>query len=262
RTNENNVDLNRNFVDFSRGAPANPGYQELHPYLCPADTSEPGRARARAGMDAWIAQHGLSAFYAAVFNGQYDEPRGVMYGSRQREWSNVALEQIAQDWLAQADHVAFIDWHTGLGEYGQPFFLCFNEAGGPEWNECCRWWGRERVEHETGFGGASRPRYSGLVFQGMRRFCRHASFAGAVVEFGTTPPDTTIHGLQLDNQLRYGSHQLDTATRNGLLTEAMESFCPSDPAWRVGVVEAGVAIAVQALEGLASWQTLVTEQKP
>ncbi|CFW01904.1 Protein of uncharacterised function (DUF2817) [Bordetella pertussis] len=36
-----------------------------------------------------------------------------------------------RDHLAGARKVALIDWHTGIGGYGEPFFLCFNEEGGP-----------------------------------------------------------------------------------------------------------------------------------
>lgn len=253
RTNENNVDLNRNFVDFSKGAPKNPGYTELHPLLCPVDTSEHGRQQAQAGIERWIASHGQDAFFAAVFNGQYEEPRGLLYGGQRREWSNHALERLTANWLGQAGRIAFIDWHTGLGEYGQPFFLCFNDPGTPQWEQCCDWWGRERIEHQAGFSGARRPDYSGLVFHGVRRFCAHADFAGAVIEFGTTPPETTIQGLQLDNQLRFAADKLDAVERTALRAQAMQSFCPSDPAWREGVVQAGQAIIEQALQGLSRW---------
>ena len=36
RTNEDNIDLNRNFGDFSRPYPANPVYEEVHALLAPA----------------------------------------------------------------------------------------------------------------------------------------------------------------------------------------------------------------------------------
>jgi hypothetical protein len=39
RVDENNVDLNRNWLDFSRPLPVNEGYAELADALCPADWS-------------------------------------------------------------------------------------------------------------------------------------------------------------------------------------------------------------------------------
>lgn len=261
RTNENNVDLNRNFIDFSKSIPPNPGYSELHPYLCPPDRSEAGMADAQTQIDKWIEANGHGAFMSSVFNGQYEEPKGVMFGGRQREWSNHMLEWVARTYLGQARKIAFIDWHTGLGTYGNPFFLCFNDYRSAEWERCCAWWGRDQIENLGGFDGADRPRYSGLVFQGMQRFCSQAEFAGAVIEFGTTPPEATIRGLQLDNCLRFAGDSLNDVRRAALQAEIMESFCPLDPVWRVQVVEKALAIIGSALNGLPSWTVLQTAHR-
>ncbi|MGB3277373.1 MAG: DUF2817 domain-containing protein [Castellaniella sp.] len=252
RTNEHNVDLNRNFIDFSKPVPGNPEYRTLHALLCPADRSDSGARAARAALDAWMAEHGQASFFDALFRGQYEVPEGLIYGGTERQWSNRALQALAERFLGQARRIAFVDWHTGLGEYGKPFFLCFNEFGGPEWERCCAWWGRDAVETRGGFNGAARPRYSGLVFQGMREFCEQAEFAGAVIEFGTTPPDATIAGLQLDNRLRFDA-ELGDAQRAALLEQAMESFCPQDPQWRLDVMQEGLAIARRAFDGLCAW---------
>lgn len=252
RTNEHNVDLNRNFIDFSKPVPGNPEYRALHALLCPADRSDSGARAAQAALDAWVAEHGQASFFDALFRGQYEVPEGLIYGGTERQWSNRALQGLAERFLGQARRIAFIDWHTGLGEYGKPFFLCFNEFGGPEWERCCAWWGRDAVETKGGFNGAARPRYSGLVFQGMRGFCGQAEFAGAVIEFGTTPPDATIAGLQLDNRLRFDA-ELGDARRAALLEQAMESFCPQDPQWRLDVMQEGLAIARRAFDGLCAW---------
>lgn len=253
RTNENNVDLNRNFIDFSALPPSNNSYRELHPLLLPADRSTAGRAAARHALAAWSAAHGQAAFFNAVFMGQYDLPEGLMYGGREREWSNLALEFVTRRFLRGTRRIAFIDWHTGLGEYGKPFFLCFNEVGSLQWERCCDWWGRDAVDTRSGFDGAPRPQYSGLVFHGMRRFCASADFSGAVIEFGTTPPDITIEGLLDDNRLRFDdAAALDAHERGALLERAMASFCPSDQDWRRGVLDTGLAISRQAFHGMCA----------
>src|SRR5260221_10676662 len=40
RVTEENVDLNRNFIDFSRPRPVNPGYEEVHPTITPERWNE------------------------------------------------------------------------------------------------------------------------------------------------------------------------------------------------------------------------------
>jgi len=249
RTNENNVDLNRNFIDFSGPVPGNPGYRAIHPLICSGDHTEHGKAAARTALEDWTEKNGKAAFFNAIFAGQYEVPEGLIYGGQERQWSNHALQNVVDRFLGHARRIGFIDWHTGLGDYGQSFFLCFNEPGSPEWEHCCAWWGREAIENKGGFSGAPRPRYSGLVFQGMREFCAKAEFSGAVIEFGTTPPEATIAGLQLDNRLRFDT-MLDREQRAVLHEQAMASFCPRDPRWRLDVMREGLRIARQALDGL------------
>ena len=45
RVNEDNVDLNRNFVDWSKPPPTNDGYREIADLLVPADWSEGSQSR-------------------------------------------------------------------------------------------------------------------------------------------------------------------------------------------------------------------------
>jgi hypothetical protein len=131
RTTENNVDLNRNFIDRAAGSPpANPHYETLHDALMIRDWTEAENARVDAAMARFTESHGRDALFDTLARGQYMNADGLMYGGKDREWSNVTLEVIVQSTLGDAEKVAFIDWHTGIGEYGKPFFLCFNEAGG------------------------------------------------------------------------------------------------------------------------------------
>jgi len=256
RTNEDHVDLNRNFIDFSQPLPRNPGYEALHADLCIDPTQAEQVRAARSRIDDWRARNGQDAFMAALFNGQYSHPDGLLYGGDRPSWSNLTLAALLERHVRAARQVAFIDWHTGLGEYGQPFFLCFNPPGSATRDACCRWWGRGRIEHTSGFDGGARPRYAGLVFQGVEAMLAPAMFAGAVIEWGTTPPDKTIEGLQLDRWLRVAGDALPQSERTRLHALAMESFCPTDPGWQRNVISAGIDIVNQTLTGLSDWAAL------
>lgn len=256
RTNEDHVDLNRNFIDFSQPLPANPGYAALHADLCIDPTQVEQVLVARSRINDWRARNGQDAYMAALFNGQYSHADGLLYGGDSPSWSNRTLDSLLKRHVTAARQVAFIDWHTGLGEYGQPFFLCFNPSGSAARDACCRWWGRERIEHASGFDGGARPRYAGLVFQGVEAMLAPAMFAGAVIEWGTTPPEKTIEGLQLDRWLRVAGDALPDAERARLHALAMESFCPSDSGWQRNVISFGTNIISQALTGLADLSPL------
>jgi Protein of unknown function (DUF2817) len=253
RTTENNVDLNRNFIDFAKGAPTNAAYGELHPMICPDDWTDASVSTASARLEKWIEERGFPAWINAINAGQYQEPTGFGFGGRAPEWSHRSLEAILRKELPAARKVGFIDWHTGLGDYGAPFFLCFNERGGPDWERACNWWGHDRVDTDAGFDGAPRPNYSGLVFHGAQRFLAPAEFTGAVIEFGTGPMSEIFDWLRRDRWVRFGKTPDDPALRTAFRKGVMNALFPTDPAWRRSVIPYAEQIQSAALAGVAAW---------
>ena len=253
RTTENNVDLNRNFIDWRTAAPANPPYEELHPLLCPPQWSAKALEDADAGREAWIARNGQNAYIDVTSRGQYSHPDGLNYGGAGREWSNQALETIIGRHLAGVKRIALIDWHTGLGERGEPFFLCFNERGGPGWERACAWWGRDRVESRGGFGGAGRPNYTGLLFHGVQHFAAGAEVTGAVIEFGTLSQAAMQRALQIDRYLKFGG-ALAPQQRAEMREQLLDAFSPFSPDWRRSTLAHAIAIQRQALQGIMDWR--------
>ena len=251
RTTENNVDLNRNFIDRDAGtAPANPHYETLHRALMIHDWTDAENARVDKAMAAFTEKHGRDALFDALARGQYVHPDGLMFGGADREWSNTTLEAIVQECLAAAEKVAFIDWHTGIGDYGKPFFLCFNDAGGPLFQRACDWWGKENVDGVRPHG-MERPNYTGLVFNGVQRFLGNREMCGAVIEFGTRGVNMR-RVLRLDQWLRR-QQRLDPDLRAALQADMMDAFCPFDGQWRADTVASGVDLTDRAIAGLASW---------
>ena len=253
RTTENNVDLNRNFVDFKAPRPANPGYLELHGILCPDVWTPQAQEASDTSIAAWIARNGQAAWLESIMKGQYDEATGLNYGGQAPEWSNLTLRSIIAQHLKSVQNLGFIDWHTGLGKPGEPFFLCFNERGGVDWERACGWWGRERVENEEGFEGGKRPAYNGLVFYGVRDAVKPARMTGAVIEFGTLPIKETFNQLRADRWLKFGKTPTDARALEPVRKRVMEAFIPSDPQWRDRVVDHARQIQLQALAGVGSW---------
>lgn len=253
RTTENNVDLNRNFIDWSAGAPGNPAYVELHAALCPSVWTPEALAAADAARIDWIGRNGQDAFVDMTSRGQYTHADGLNYGGTGPEWSNLTLEAIVRRHLSAAARIALIDWHTALGERGQPFFLCFNEPGGPGWERACDWWGRDQVETRGGFGGAARPKYTGLLFHGVERYAAQADVTGAVIEFGTVDMDEARRALQADRWLRFGHGAATDPRRAALREQVREAFSPQSLAWQRSVLGHAIGIQHATLAGLAAW---------
>jgi hypothetical protein len=251
RTTENNVDLNRNFIDrTASSAPSNPHYESLHRDLMIRQWTAAENARVDAAMGSFTEKHGRDALFDTLARGQYVHQDGLMYGGADREWSNRTLETIVKETLSDAEKVAFIDWHTGIGDYGKPFFLCFNEAGGPLFQRACDWWGKENVDGVRPHG-MERPNYTGLVFHGVQRFLGNRQMCGAVIEFGTRGVNMR-RVLRLDQWLRR-QNGLDPDVRAGLEADMMDAFCPFDGQWRKDTLDCGLKLTDQAITGLATW---------
>lgn len=252
RTTENNVDLNRNFIDWDAAVPENPLYADLHPTLSPTDWTPEALEQANAQREAWVAKHGQDAFVDVTARGQYTHDQGIHYGGTGREWSNYTLEAIVERHLDGVKRIALIDWHTGLGEPGQPFFLCFNEPGDAGWQRACNWWGKDEIETKGGFEGAARPNYSGLVFYGVQRFAKGAEVTGAVIEFGTKNRTDMRRSLQIDQYLKHGK-PVTSEQRAQMREELLDAFAPLSLDWKRSVLGHAIKIQEQALDGLKGW---------
>ena len=253
RTTENNVNLNRNFVDHGGAAPENPVYAELHPALCPKEWTDATVAASKRAVEEFVARNGRAMLSDYLRRGQYTHTTGLNYGGRAREWSNRILEIIVATELAGAEKVAIIDWHTGLGQRGEDFFICFDDKGTAEFDQAVRWWGAAKVDREKAFEGEDRPRYTGLVFHGVRDFLDGRALAGAVIEFGTRPGIEMREALRADRWLKFACPDRSAPLANTLQADIFEAFCPHDDTWRRTVAAAARRIQAEALAGVGSW---------
>lgn len=130
RVTAEGCDLNRNFIDFSKPLPPNPGYEELAEHLVPADITPEGIRRADAAIAAYRSVHGEQKFREAISSGQYSRPGGRHYGGTEPTEARRTLERIAIDFnVAARDQVIIIDYHTGLGPYGYGELQCEQPSG-------------------------------------------------------------------------------------------------------------------------------------
>jgi Protein of unknown function (DUF2817) len=79
RVNEDNIDLNRNFLDFEQALLVNSGYAVVYPLVLP-DAWPPGEANEKAISEA--IEKGGRSFQNAVSTGQTTHPDGLFYAGR------------------------------------------------------------------------------------------------------------------------------------------------------------------------------------
>src|SRR5579883_3253855 len=118
RVTEENIDLNRNWIDFGGQLPRNAAYDELADAAVPREWTEESQGRTGKILAAYGAQHGALALQQALSGGQYQHPGGGVYGGKGASWARRTQETIYADFLGGARAVAIIDYHTDLGPWG------------------------------------------------------------------------------------------------------------------------------------------------
>jgi hypothetical protein len=250
RTTENNVDLNRNFIRDNVGYQReNPAYDALAPLLH-IDPSDARRSLAAyRAYKSYLDEHGWH-LENEMLEGQYHHPDGLFYAGKEPEWSNRLFRRILTEHLTQAATVGFVDWHTGVGSFGEVVYLITGDKGSPDYSAAARWWNREQ-EEKSAFKSGTTPKYRGLLSQAIRQELPNARVAGGVVEFGTADEYSIFRGDCLDRWVRFeGRNDSDVGHFRNAYKDIMN---PPDLSWRRMVLDQGPAIMDQLIAGVAGW---------
>jgi hypothetical protein len=245
RFDERNVDLNRNFLrdgETYAGSPRR--YGELDPFLNPPfapATIDPFLPRA-----AWaIVRFGFKELKQIVAGGQYDFPRGLFFGGRERSPMNRRLRGWLPEWIGPAERVLHLDFHTGLGRWAD-YRLLVDSSVSPErraWLDRHFGAGRVEVGHKNGLAYRARG--------DLNSWCE-ASFADRsyiclCAEFGTYSPLNVLRALRDENQAHHWSAPDAPASRRAKAW-LKEAFVPADAGWRNAAVGRGVGLVRRAIE--------------
>ncbi len=251
RTTHENVDLNRNWHDFSQPLPDNPGYDALAHALVPP--TWPPTPDNEAVLAAYAAQHGAFGLQGAVSGGQYGHPQGLFYGGVNPTWSQQALRQVLHDEATRCARLGWIDLHTGLGPsgHGEKIFA------GPSDTTLDRealararaWWGPEVTSTQE--GNSASANLSGTMSNVVPQACPQAQYTGIALEYGTLPIDAVISALRAD-QWQENHPEAPPEQRAAIKRQLRDAFYTDTPLWKRQIVEQGLAAARQAVAGLAA----------
>jgi hypothetical protein len=117
RTNEDNIDLNRNFLlPDQEFVGAHPLYRHVYQRFDPTFAPSP---RERFMLKAWplIMRHGLRVLRTSLPIGQYEYPKGLFYGGQKPSSLQAILREKLPDYFNDPEEVTHLDFHTGLGRW-------------------------------------------------------------------------------------------------------------------------------------------------
>jgi predicted deacylase len=244
RTNEDNVDLNRNSMNFSQPLPFNEGYEALHALLVPPEWP-PSSANVEA-IAAWISRHGEAAYQHALTTGQYHQPDGLFYGGARAVWSTRLIETLLAQHAGHCEQVGWIDFHTGLGPAGHGEKICVGRIDAAELSRARAWWGADVASPLDGSTIASNV--AGPILDTLRTSCPHAQTTAIAIEFGTVPLVPMLHMLRADVWVR---RHPDAPDAPAIREQIRAAFCFDDPLWQGQILGQARAAILQGVLGLS-----------
>lgn len=246
RVNENNVDLNRNFLPPGQPYAADDAdYARVDTMLNP--TGRPGTVRFFARAALKIARHGKATLTNAVARGQYSYPEGLFYGGNALQAAPEALLRFLDTQVPGRRRVMHVDLHVGRGKWGQ--YLAFLEGrpdpqlldrGAAVWGERLRSWAAgtaDGYDMRGGMLGELRRRYSS---------CRYDA---VTLEFGTRGDLTIVRAMRAENQLYFHGRQHPDHPAHQRMRDV---YYPADLRWQAAVLRHAQRVQQQAQAMLSS----------
>jgi len=244
RTNEDNIDLNRNFLlpgEKYQGSPER--YGDLNDFFNPTSVPSPYEPFLIKGILV-ILRYGIKTLKNTLPVGQYDYPKGLFYGGSQPSQTYQILDAHLREWIGNAQDVVHLDLHTGLGRKGT-YKLLIEES---EKSQRTQWlkqkFGPDVLEILNPKGTAYYVRGS------LGKWCQsklpQCNYIFLTAEFGTYSIWRGIKVLRAENCAYFWSQ--NRQAYNWTIEELMEFAAPQDRAWRSSVVSQGLDLVKRAID--------------
>ncbi len=227
RVNEDNVDLNRNFVDWSQPVPANVDYDGIADDVVPDDWSAETQQRTMESLLALLAEWGFPKLQTVVSGGQYHHPKGVFYGGTGPVWSHRWLRDWCANNLADAQRVIIIDLHTGLGPWGHGELIGSAAPGDPLFDRALALW----PDSKSMLAGDSVSAVlAGDWLNVADQLAPHAEVTPICIEYGTVDGITVLQSLRADAWL-HGHGDPTGPDAPAIRAQVRAAFADDNPEW-------------------------------
>jgi hypothetical protein len=247
RVNEDNADLNRNFLlDGDKYVGSPDGYERFDALLNPP-TAPGGLEFMLPRMAYLIARYGMRSLMISIASGQYDHPAGLFFGGHAPAASHRLFDEHLLGWVGPNSRVLHVDFHTGLGDSATYKLLIDHKVGSERAQQLSEWFGDDAVQ-PWGEGPVAYQARGGLGAWCRQKFDGR-SYDLLAAEFGTVPPITVIRALRQENRAHLWGQPSDPGTVQAK-KQLLKVFAPPQARWRDAVVQSGVRIVDQAMQAI------------
>lgn len=268
RANEDNIDLNRNFIlSRDQSPPSSKNNKndddaqmtQLNSFLNPnSPPDEPNILSrfifiAKAAFN--IARYSLESLRTSILKGQYTYPKGLFYGGDKPAVQSALIADLIRTFIGSHKKIFLIDLHTGYGERAKLHLLA----------------GKSTEENSTSLlklfqadeiDFADKKKFYAVEGELLAYFIDKiklnttAEVAGVTFEYGTLDSQKTLGSIEslrrmvLENQNFHYGHNSGLSESRGLNPDTnkakeidkqikllyREMFYPSDEEWRISIL--------------------------
>src|SRR3546814_115496 len=188
RTDEANIDLNRNFTDYDQPLAQDELYPILFRAIFPDDWTEETIDWTEV-RDEIVRVHGAKRMITVLAGGQDFEPTGLNYTGSGPSWSRRTVAELLPRIFAKSKKIAFIEWHTGLGPSGELSHLCSFAPGSAPYERVFDWMGeaaRSSFAATFEVTNGETPSYRGLFSTWLPDTAPQAEWTGVLIDRKST----------------------------------------------------------------------------
>lgn len=247
RVNEDNIDLNRNFItNRSTFKSDDSSYKNLYDYLNPESSATYGFISNIKFM--WTAvikmvRYGLENLRNSVLCGQYTYPQGLYFGGNMvaKQWD--LINQLIDKYVSGHAKMFVIDLHTGYGARGKLHLLTNDNK---EDNPLAQIF---TEEGEIDFG--SDKKFYSIQGEMLSFFIHETNYklkdkapasVGITFEYGTLDSQETTGSIESLRRMVYENQNFWYPAKNSndaekIKNDFVEMFNPSDREWRKKILD-------------------------
>ena len=260
RFNENNVDLNRNFLSTEQFEkvrakdPNHSGYMDAMEFLNPTESFETKWDFFYIGAIYHILSKGYYNIKQAIVSGNYHFPETIFFGGTEMQQSLLLLQDflVAKFDMQSMKTIGIMDIHTGLGPSGYDSIGIHGAMGLEEAKQLFGGPNNELDDRISFHGNASSNKalkgyddVTGMIQDGLMECFSplDAKVISLIQEFGTVPGILVLKAMRAENNM----YHHDPTHRSPKYTQDLRDvfYLKDNPKWKTNIVLRGKAVFYQ-----------------
>lgn len=248
RVNENNVDLNRAFIDKipkikDEDFELLKRVSEILAPNKPLNNSLIESTKFYKELAKLAGKYGYTKVRDCVIQGQYFYPKSLFYGSNGKELSVKFYKNILDKLTKDYENLIVLDLHSGIGKKYEALFITNYKQNSENFKKLVKIFPNIVSDFNKKVIKKSEKEFENLglynVSGSLRVYTDKNSKAkntySLTIEFGTVPELKEICLLAAENQIyHYGGKE---KAKEKIKKQFEEAFCPSEIKWRKNMLE-------------------------